>query len=107
MWFLPSIFFVLRCGNYVLIVIPEWNPGMNTWAKTSKQDADAMLLSLIDMGYVIRHYDLRVRFPKEKMKEESFPIMGNTWRLTRELIPEFNENVFNGNKEANLWLQKN
>eukprot|EP01116_Phalansterium_solitarium_P006102 TRINITY_DN18419_c0_g1_i1.p1 TRINITY_DN18419_c0_g1~~TRINITY_DN18419_c0_g1_i1.p1 ORF type:complete len:384 (+),score=107.38 TRINITY_DN18419_c0_g1_i1:167-1318(+) len=87
-------------------IVIEWNPGMNTNAKTTKAKATEWLHKLDDMGYVLRHYDLRMQYPKDGLKEESFPILGKTWVIPREKMEDFDDFTFKGNREANIWLQK-
>lgn len=79
---------------------------MNSGAKTTLEMANKVLENLIDMGYVVRHYDLRVKYKKSDLDLEVFDVLGKTWIIHRHLVSDFNSFVFNGNNEANIWLHK-
>jgi len=85
----------------------EWSPRTNTNAKITSEMAYEMLSSLMDLGYSIRHYNLRVSYPnKDQLQLEEFPIIGQTWKVSRAMLRDFSDFYWEKNKEANIWLTK-
>ncbi len=86
-------------------ILVEWTP--NRW-KHEIERGPKLLESLYDMGYTIRHYDLRNILPDTlagPMKE--FSIAGRTWEIKRENLGPMNKFLLhNGYGEANLWISK-
>jgi len=93
----------LLSNHKVEHIVMEWNPHLNSHAKITKERALRTLLEL-NKKYVIRHYDLRMPYPKTGLTTDTLPIMGRFWELTEEHLEPFNTLVFEGTKESNLWL---
>lgn len=88
----------------VLNILVEWFPDR---FPHEIERGTRMLEKLYDMGYKIRHYDLRFNLPREWVTEESFPIGGRTWLVPRERLGEMNEWLRKQSYgEANLWISK-
>jgi len=79
---------------------------MNSHAKTTQQEATEWLHRLHNMGYTVRHYNLRMAFPRDKLTEEFLPLIGPTWIIPPEKFDEFNSFIYSSKNEANLWLHK-
>ena len=86
-------------------ILVEWTP--NRW-KHGIERGTKLLERLYDMGYTIRHYDLRNILPSTiANNRKDFPIAGTTWEIARENLGSMNEYlIHNGYGEANLWLSK-
>ena len=66
-----------------------------------------LLEDLFDKGYKIRHYDLRMKLPREWVHEETWAIVGKTWEIPRDKLKAMNEFLLQDNYgEANLWISK-
>eukprot|EP01097_Dermamoeba_algensis_P006075 TRINITY_DN382_c1_g3_i1.p1 TRINITY_DN382_c1_g3~~TRINITY_DN382_c1_g3_i1.p1 ORF type:complete len:447 (+),score=122.05 TRINITY_DN382_c1_g3_i1:85-1425(+) len=85
-------------------ILIEWSPSRWPRAQTTLQEGWQWLEKLYDMGYVIRHYELRMEYPREGLKKESFPIMGDAYEIPRDKLKHLCE--FLAHREANLWFSK-
>eukprot|EP01116_Phalansterium_solitarium_P001271 TRINITY_DN11061_c0_g1_i1.p1 TRINITY_DN11061_c0_g1~~TRINITY_DN11061_c0_g1_i1.p1 ORF type:complete len:379 (+),score=139.78 TRINITY_DN11061_c0_g1_i1:70-1206(+) len=94
--------------NYVVSnLLIEWSP--KRWPHGLDRGTK-LLEKLYDMGYVIRHYDLRMHLPKEycEAPEELDPLTHRTWVVKREYLGAMNEFLKNKDNygEANIWISK-
>jgi FkbM family methyltransferase len=84
-------------------MLVEWTP--RRW--THSVDRGTVLLEeLADMGYTIRHYNLRNILPEEIAGDRrELGIAGTVWTIPREKLGAMNEYLMtNGYGEANLWI---
>jgi len=90
-------------------ILIEWSPTRWERCGTTLEDGSRWLEKLYDMGYTVRHYDLRMEYPRTGLNEETWPIMGRTWEIPRDKLRHMNEWLVSGQshfKEANLWFSK-
>lgn len=88
-------------------ILVEWAPRR---FPHSVERGTKLLEKLSDMGYVIRHYDMRFVVPLELVVPETHwpPLAGKMWRIERENLGKMNEFLKTTNRygEANLWISK-
>eukprot|EP01099_Mayorella_cantabrigiensis_P008025 TRINITY_DN7385_c0_g1_i1.p1 TRINITY_DN7385_c0_g1~~TRINITY_DN7385_c0_g1_i1.p1 ORF type:complete len:400 (-),score=101.02 TRINITY_DN7385_c0_g1_i1:335-1492(-) len=90
-------------------ILIEWSPTRWPRCGTTLEEGTAWLERLYDMGYTVRHYNLRMEYPRDGLLEYSWPIMGLTWEIPRHKLRHMNEWLTGGQshfKEANLWFAK-
>jgi len=90
-------------------ILIEWSPTRWPRCGTTLEEGTAWLERLYDMGYTIRHYNLRMEYPRDGLLEYSWPIMGLTWEIPRNKLRHLNEWLVGGQShfhEANLWFAK-
>jgi len=86
-------------------ILVEWTP--KRW-KHSVERGTKLLEKLYDIGYTIRHYDLRNILPPTIVNEPKvYPLIGKTWVIERNNLSSMNDFLLNnGYGEANLWISK-
>jgi FkbM family methyltransferase len=84
-------------------ILVEWAPGR--WPHSIERGSK-LLEKLFDLGYVIRHYNMRFHLPMEMVTVEDWPLVGKTFRLDRENLSKMNNHLktTRGYGEANLWI---
>jgi len=88
-------------------LLVEWTP--RRWPHDLDRGTK-LLERLVDSGYIIRHYDLRMHVPKEYCEpmEEIDPLTHRTWVIKREFLGAMNTFLMNKDNygEANIWISK-
>jgi len=86
-------------------ILVEWTP--KRWnGLHSVQKGTQILEQLYDLGYTIRHYDLRMEYPRDGLSKIAYP-KGNAWEIPRSKLGYMNEYLnTKGYGEANLWIRK-
>lgn len=89
-------------------IVVEWSA--KRWPH-DLQRGTQLLEKLYDMGYTIRHYNLRFHLPIEMIKDQKsidYPLIGPTWEVPRDQLGPMNEFLKSTTLygEANLWLAK-
>jgi len=89
-------------NNRVENILVEWSP--SRWSKVGKTLDDGVkeLEYLSSLGYVVRHYDLRMTYPQAGLKMDVFPFAGRTWVIPHDKLRDLTKSVAYG--EANLWF---
>jgi len=87
-------------------ILVEWTP--KRWNGLHNLDKGTQMLEqLYDIGYTIRHYDLRMEYPKEGLATISYK-SGMAWEIPREKLSHLNQYLTNQASygEANIWFSK-
>jgi len=87
-------------------ILIEWNPARFPRAHTTIEESTGMLEQLSMDGYVIRHYELRMQYPRQGLPETVFPYVGKTYEIPKDKIQKFNQWLVDNRAEANIWLSK-
>lgn len=87
-------------------ILMEWNPARFPRAETTIEESTSWLERLSMDGYVIRHYELRMAYPRQGLPETTFPYVGKTYEIPPEKVRHFNEWLYEHKAEANIWLTK-
>ena len=84
----------------------EWTP--KRWSGLNSVDKGTQMLEqLYDIGYTIRHYDLRMEYPKEGLETIDYK-SGKAWEIPRSKLAHLNEYLTTKASygEANIWFSK-
>jgi hypothetical protein len=87
-------------------ILVEWTP--KRWSGLNSVDKGTQMLEqLYDIGYTIRHYDLRMEYPKEGLETIDYKT-GKAWEIPRSKLGHLNEYLTTKASygEANIWFSK-
>jgi len=85
-------------------ILVEWFPSR---FPHGPERGTKLLEDLSDKGYKIRHYDLRMKLPRDWVLEETFPVGGKTWLVPKNRLADMNSFLMKDSYgEANFWISK-